>query len=319
MQKLVTVVITVYNGEKYLTEAIESVLSQTYRAIELILVNDGSRDRSLEIIQDYASKDDRIVVIDHPNRGISASNNAAIAIAKGFYYAKIDADDTMHPQRIEKQVAYLENNPEVTMVSCQAYYINGKGKIIGEQITPGYTKIEDSHIARQTGELVIALHSGFITYMEKMREIGGYREDLKCMVDLDLYTRLVQKGGVMIIMPDKFINYRMHLSSVMAVTSKDNLMQVTRSWLRDSYRKQAQGMIPLSFEEYKEVQKKEKFWTRLMRKFANLSYHYRRNAIIYYGDRAYLPFIYSLTMATLLQPTHIFKRLVVWGRRKIKH
>lgn len=318
MQKLVTVVITVYNGEKYLAEAIESVLNQTYRAIELILVNDGSQDRSLEIIKDYAAKDDRIVVIDHPNRGISASNNAAIAVAKGFYYAKIDADDTMHPQRIEKQVAYLENNPEVTMVSCQAYYINGKGKVIGEQITPGYTKIEDSHIARQTGELVIALHSGFMTYMEKMREVGGYREYLKCVVDLDLYTRLVQKGGVMIIMPDKFINYRMHLSSVMAVTSKDNLMQVTRSWLRDSYRKQAQGMIPLSFEEYKEAQKKENLWTRLMRQCANLSYHFRRNAIIYYGDRAYLPFIYSLTMATLLQPTHIFKRLVVWGRRKIK-
>ncbi len=318
MQKLVTVVITVYNGEKYLAEAIESVLNQTYRSLELILVNDGSKDRSLEIIQNYAAKDDRIVVVDHPNKGISASNNAALAIAKGFYYAKIDADDTMSPLRIEKQVAYLENNPEVSMVSCQAFYINGKGKVIGEQITPGYTKIEDSHIARKTGELVIALHSGFMTYMDKMKEIGGYREDLKCMVDLDLYTRLLQKGGAMIIMPDKFINYRMHLSSVMAVTSKDNLMQVTRSWLRDSYKKQAQGITPLSFEEYKQAQKKEKFFVRLMRQCANLSYHFRRNAIIYYGDKNYLPFIYSLTMATLLQPTHIFKRLIVWGKRKIK-
>jgi len=317
MKETVTIIITVYNGEQYLAEAIESVLAQTYHEIELILVNDGSKDKSLKIIQDFAAKDNRIKVIDQENKGICHANNAGLAIAQGKYYAKLDADDTMHTERIERQVTYLEAHPKVTMVSCQAYYINPKGKRIGVQITPGYTKIEDSHLAKESGELIIALHSGFMTYMDKMQEIKGYREELKCMVDLDLYTRLVEKGGVMIIMPDKFINYRMHLSSVMALTSKNNMTQKTRAWLRDSYKKRAKRLPELGFEEFTQKENKVPILTKWNRQCKEMAYHYRRNSIIYYGDNQYLSFVYSVGMATLLQPIHTLGRVGAWLKRKI--
>jgi glycosyltransferase involved in cell wall biosynthesis len=318
MKEIVTIIITVYNGEQYLAKAIESVLVQTYREIELILVNDGSKDKSLEIIQEYAAKDERTKVIDQENKGICAANNAGLAIAQGKYYAKLDADDTMHTERIERQVAYLESHPEVTMLSCQAYYINPKGKRIGVQITPGYTKVEDSHLARESGELIIALHSGFMTYMDKMQEIKGYREELKCMVDLDLYTRLVEKGGVMIIMPDKFINYRMHLSSVMALTSKNNMTQKTRAWLRDSYKKKARGIPEQSFKEFEQKENQVPFLAKWNRQCKEMAYHYRRNSIIHYGDSNYVPFVYSVGMATLLQPIHTLGRVGAWVKRKLK-
>jgi glycosyltransferase involved in cell wall biosynthesis len=282
-------------------------------------VNDGSTDNTLKIIQKYAEADKRIHVIDQPNKGISTSNNEAIKVARGKYFAKLDADDRMRPNRLEIQVAYLEANPEVSMLSCQAYYINKHGKVIGEQIIPNYNTAQESALAKQEGNLVVAIHTGFITYLDRIRQVHGYREDLPCVVDLDLFTRMIQQNNVLIILQDRLVEYRMHLTSVMALALKNNKMQVIKAWLSDTYSKQAKGIPTLSLEEFEQTQKNEKFLTKFIRHCANLSYHFRRNAIVYYGDKAYLPFIYSLTMATLLQPNYIFKRLVVWGKRKIKH
>ncbi|GAB4405651.1 MAG: hypothetical protein OHK0053_31630 [Microscillaceae bacterium] len=317
MKELVSVVITAYNAEAYLGAAIESTLDQTYPHWELILVNDGSQDNTLALMESYAAKDSRIRVLSHENRGISASNNRALEVAQGVYFAKLDADDTMVPERLEKQLAYLQQHPEVTMLSCQAFYINPKGKVIGVQITPGYTHPAESRQAQRDGRLVIALHSGFMTYMEKMREVGGYREDLPCVVDLDLYNRMVARGNTLIIMPDKLVHYRMHLASVMALTTRNNRTQLVKAWLADTYRRQAEGKPARPLEEFRKTLTDEAFWRRWSRRCKEMSYHYRRNSIIHYGDRNYPAFVYSVGLATALQPAHTFKRIGAWLKRKI--
>lgn len=90
---LVSVIVPVYNAEKYLRRCIESILNQDYRNLELILINDGSRDNSLQICREYASSDPRVTVIDKPNGGVSSARNAGINIAKGTYITFVDADD----------------------------------------------------------------------------------------------------------------------------------------------------------------------------------------------------------------------------------
>lgn len=110
---VISVVMSVYNGAKYLTEAIESVLSQTYKDFEFIIINDGSTDQSLEVIKRYQEQDSRIVLISRENRGLPYSLNEGIDIAKGKYIARMDADDISLPTRFAKQVAFMEANPNI--------------------------------------------------------------------------------------------------------------------------------------------------------------------------------------------------------------
>ena len=105
---LVSVVLSVYNGEKYLAEAIESILNQTYKNLEFIIIDDGSTDRSLEIIKKY--NDERMVLISRENRGLIESLNEGIALAKGKYIARMDADDVSLSTRIEEQVYAMEED-----------------------------------------------------------------------------------------------------------------------------------------------------------------------------------------------------------------
>lgn len=116
---LVSVVMSVYNSEKYLKEAIDSILNQTYTNFEFIIINDGSTDSSLDIIQKYMKKDGRIVLISRENKGLPYSLNEGIGKAKGKYIARMDADDISLPTRFEEQVKFMESNEEVGV--CGTY------------------------------------------------------------------------------------------------------------------------------------------------------------------------------------------------------
>ena len=100
----VSIIVPVYNKERFLRQCLDSLLDQTYRAIEIICVNDGSTDGSLEILQDYAERDNRIVVIDQENKGAGNARNAGIRIARGRYLQFLDADDFFEPVMIEKML-----------------------------------------------------------------------------------------------------------------------------------------------------------------------------------------------------------------------
>ncbi len=121
MNPLVSIIMPVYNGEKYLREAIDSILNQTYRNFEFIIVNDGSIDKSEEIIQSYT--DSRIRYFkNEKNIGLDATLNNAFTIAKGEYVARMDCDDLSHHMRLEKQVEFMESHLDYDLVGSQ--YIN---------------------------------------------------------------------------------------------------------------------------------------------------------------------------------------------------
>ena len=109
----ISVIMSVYNSEEYLSEAIESILNQNFENFEFIIIDDGSTDGSLEIINSYAAKDSRIKILSHENKGLPASLNEGIAIATGKYIVRMDADDISLPSRFQKQYQFLESNPEI--------------------------------------------------------------------------------------------------------------------------------------------------------------------------------------------------------------
>lgn len=131
-QPLITIGIPIYNAEDYLADAIKSVLAQSYQNFELILINDGSKDNSLEIAKDFAKQDSRIRVIsDGINKKLPARLNQIIREAKGDYIARMDADDMMHSERIAKQLNFLQCNPQFDLVSTSMISIKNSNEIIG--------------------------------------------------------------------------------------------------------------------------------------------------------------------------------------------
>src|SRR6266498_4162605 len=125
---LVTVLMSVYNGERYLSEAIDSIINQTFADFEFVIINDGSTDSSREIINAY--RDPRIRLVDNSqNIGLPKSLNLGLALARGEYVARQDADDISHPTRFEKQVEYLDDHGEVVVLGTRVWNMDESGRI----------------------------------------------------------------------------------------------------------------------------------------------------------------------------------------------
>jgi glycosyltransferase involved in cell wall biosynthesis len=128
---LITVLMPVYNGEDYLRDSIESILSQTYLNFEFIIIDDGSTDSSLEIINSYAKQDKRIIVRKNEhNIGLAKSLNAGIKLAKGRYIARQDADDLSSADRLDIQLSYALSHPQVDLIGSNSYVIDLDGGIV---------------------------------------------------------------------------------------------------------------------------------------------------------------------------------------------
>ena len=125
----ISVILPVYNAQDYLRDAVESILAQTYRDFTFIIINDGSTDDSLEILQEYADKDKRIKLVSRENRGLIYTLNEAISLCDSKYIARMDADDVALPKRFEKQVDYLERHPKVAVLGTGYRYLTETGEI----------------------------------------------------------------------------------------------------------------------------------------------------------------------------------------------
>ena len=209
-QPLISVVMPVYNAEKYLKQAIQSILAQTYQNFEFIIVNDRSTDKSREIIQKYQKKYPRkIRFIDlkrNLNKGGDASANIGLKHAKGKYIARMDADDIACSTRLKKQVAYLDSHPEVFLVGSNAYVIDKSGKKIGEKLVPENT-IEILK-ACFTFHPIIHPSSMFRRIINKKK----FLYPIKYSANNDYYTffKLICQGYKFVNLEEKLLKYRIH-------------------------------------------------------------------------------------------------------------
>lgn len=195
LRPLVSVVMAVYNSEPDLDKTVDSVLTQNWIDFEFIIINDGSLDGSGVILDDYASRDCRIVVIHQENIGLTKSLIRGCALARGKYIARQDAGgDTSLPGRLAAQVAFLERNPEVVMTSCGTQVIGPRGEEL-------YTVSQDGrelHLAlsgRTTSTLRgPSSHGSTMFRTDAYFKVGGYRPEFPVAQDLDLWVRLSEVG-----------------------------------------------------------------------------------------------------------------------------
>lgn len=184
----ITVFMPVYNAEKYLREAIESILCQTYRDFEFLIINDASTDSSREII--LSCTDPRIKLVDNnKNLGIPGTRNRGIEIASGDYIAFMDADDVSFPQRLEKQLQFLEKNQGAGVVASWVERIREDGSSIGPWRADRKNNTTEEIYYTLNFKNCIANSSALINRELILKE-GGYRKDFHRAEDYELWLRL---------------------------------------------------------------------------------------------------------------------------------
>ena len=203
---LVSVIMPVYNAEKYLEEAIKSVLSQTFTNFEFLIFNDGSTDNSLKIIQSY--QDDRIVLAyNGQNKGYVSHLNEGIRLARGKYIARMDADDICLPERFEKQVDFLEKNP--TYVLC-----GSRIKCFGETQDEVMLPLEDEEIRLKMLYITPFAHPSVMIRKATLLENAlRYDKEVMPAEDHDLWARIAQLGKLHNL-KTPLLRYRMHPQNI---------------------------------------------------------------------------------------------------------
>lgn len=207
----VSVLMPVYNAQRYLSEALDSVLAQTYDDFELIAVDDGSTDRSPRILQGYAKRDGRLRVIRRPNRGIVAALNDGLAQSRGELIARMDGDDTCSPARLEKQIALLDGRPDVVAVGTWATLTDPYGSPTGEQRPAIDHAAIDATLMQGDGSSII--HATTVIRRGALTAVGGWRAEYNWVEDLDLFLRLAEVGKLANVAEDLY-RYRRHMDCV---------------------------------------------------------------------------------------------------------
>lgn len=189
----ISVIMSCFNAANFVSEAIGSILGQTFTDFELILIDDGSSDNTLDIIKRYELKDSRVVVIEKQNTGAADSRNWGTLASKGEWIAILDADDIALPTRLEQQFAYTVKNPDVVILGSDFISIDKHGSTMKKYHYPA----SDFQLKkRQQRNMAFPPHSSFIYRAEVVKRIGGFNTRYVQSEDWDLWFRLEEQGRI---------------------------------------------------------------------------------------------------------------------------
>ncbi|HXV37934.1 MAG TPA: glycosyltransferase family 2 protein, partial [Myxococcota bacterium] len=210
-QPRLSVLLPVHQAERYLEEAIESVLAQSFDDFELLALDDGSTDGSARILEALAERDARIRVWRSEHAGLVAQLNRGLAAARGEYIARMDADDVSHPERFERQVAYLDAHPECVALGTGTDEVDPERRIIRTlDVRTEHHAIEACLLQGDGGALI---HASAVYRAHALRRIGGYRKQFEFGEVIDLHLRLAEIGRLANLR-DRLYEYRQNPASV---------------------------------------------------------------------------------------------------------
>jgi glycosyltransferase involved in cell wall biosynthesis len=214
----------VYNERPYLEKAVQSVLDQTFKDFEFIVINDGSADGSKEVLKNFSKRDDRIQLVNQENRGLTASLNRGLNMAQGKYIARMDGDDTTYPERFHRQIDFLESNPDVGVLGTQINRVNADDKPFGQWRLPtdsdlvGWQLFFNNSLCHPT---VMMRHS-------LLQDLNGYADWATHAEDYELWTRAVLQSQLANL-PETLHDLRRHGDSVTATKRKEQVQTCARA------------------------------------------------------------------------------------------
>jgi GT2 family glycosyltransferase len=205
----VSVIMPAYNAERWLEEAVESVLRQTEPNFELLAIDDGSTDRTPAILAQAASRDQRVRVSRRPHLGLCAALNLGLSQARAPLIARLDCDDMAHHERLSRQAGFLDRHPDVGVLGSWAREIDEAGLLLGERRPSPDPDAIDAQLLR--GNPMI--HSAIMARTELLQRAGGYRPAFEAAEDYDLWLRLAEQTRLANL-PETLIDYRVHPHAV---------------------------------------------------------------------------------------------------------
>ncbi|WP_274628986.1 glycosyltransferase [Arvimicrobium flavum] len=213
----VSVLMPVRNAERFVGQAIDSVLRQITVGLELLIINDGSEDGTGDIIDGYAGRDDRIRVVSDERIGLVNALEAGRAVARAPLLARMDADDVAVPDRLAKQIDFLRRHPGIVAVGGQVEKIDRTGQIIGHGAYPLDERACLGHLERGAPfcHPAVTMRAGAVA------RCGGYRHRFAAAEDYDLWLRLSKLGGFTNL-PDVVLHYRIHEQSLSMANAGSN-------------------------------------------------------------------------------------------------
>ncbi len=289
-----SVVTAVRNGEKFIAETLEAILAQTYRDFELLIVDDGSTDRTVDIVNQYMKQDNYLRLVNNSNDpGLSQALNCGVSHAKGNWIARCDADDLWKPEKLQIQADFIyswQQAEPIVLLSTSGYTINDASRIIGP--FPSYPNtFEEFTKHRASYEPLMMLHSSVVFNKEIFHQIGGYRYDYIGAEDSDLFTRFSDIGVAMNI-DQPLTLYRKHLGSFQLENTVKQMNNLDR--IQENTNRRRNGMDELSYKEFIEEteQKMSKPEIAIRLRKQKGKYFYRVGAINLANNRLILGFIY---------------------------
>lgn len=241
----VSVLIPAYNAERFIRSAIDSVLVQTMPDFEVVVVDDGSSDRSLEILREIA--DERVVVLRPGHLGVAGALNAGLQACRAEYVARLDADDLMEPNRLERQLAFLESRPELGGASTFFWIIDEEGRLTGHQDPPLLT-VEDVTTHLRTGGRLVYCHPTVMYRRSAVLGVGGYDVEYEKSEDVELFIRMYEAGRPLVVQPERLSRIRYHGSSVSA--SSTNRQFYLDGRIHSNHLRRREGLAAQTHEEY---------------------------------------------------------------------
>lgn len=306
---MISVVMPCYNAERFLPQAIESILGQTFRALELVAVDDGSTDSTLAILQRYAAQDSRVRVIRNDHGGISSALNRGVQESRYDWIARMDGDDVALPKRLETQMAAALRNPRVVVWGAYAYHVNREGRTLGTSRT-GPTSEAEFRATRAAGGEVHVIHPTAMLHRPTLLKEGGYDARFNGCEDFELFDRMAEHGPVIAI-PEPLLLYRVHATSVSM--RKFFTMRRLATYVIARHKARAAGQPPpppleqyLADEANKPLPAKVAWWM-----FHGSGFYYR-SAGLAYGEGRRVRAGACFAAAAALNPRYAIRR--VWSQ-----
>lgn len=207
---VVSVLMSAYNTEQYVAEAVKSILKQTFTDFEFLIIDDGSTDSSLKILKRFAAQDPRIQLISRENRGIARTRNELLNQAQGEFIAVTDSDDITAPNRLALQVEFLRQHPEIVCVASSFDVVDEKNRYLSHCDVP----LDDADIQQLLLKgISLLMHPVAMFRKSVLLEIGGYDEAMVASSDLDLWLRMGEVGKLANL-PETLLRYRLNKRSI---------------------------------------------------------------------------------------------------------
>ncbi|QOV91780.1 glycosyltransferase family 2 protein [Humisphaera borealis] len=304
---MVSVVMPAYNAARYIDPAIESIRAQTLADFELIVIDDLSTDDTAARAEKHAAADPRIRVIRAEKGGISRSLNKGIALAKHPWIAIMHSDDIAMPERLAKQLAAANRQPEVVAWGCFAQHIGSGDRVLSLSQT-GPTSVEEFRRLRAAGEDVHMIHPTAFLRKDVLEKVGGYNPAFDGAEDFELFDRMAVEGPI-VVLPEPLMHYRVHASSV-SMTSFFKILKYVK-FVQSRQQARLKGET-IDYNQFSAEYDGLGFFSRVLRATDQLSRLYYRTAGMAFGGRAYVKACAYLMASGILRPQYCIPR--VWNQ-----